>query len=152
MNAKSLVITILVAFVTVWATDFLIHAVWLSSTYGATKELWRSEAEMVANMPWMFLGQFLVAAAYSTIFAACVAEKRCLSCTLKYSIAIGVLVGGGQIIMYAVQPIPGSLVAKWCFGYFVQMLLLGCIVHKVYKPIATQATCGVTPTDSTSQS
>ena len=41
MNCKSLIITILVAFVTVWATDFLIHAVWLSSTYGATKELWR---------------------------------------------------------------------------------------------------------------
>ena len=152
MNVKSLVITILVAFVTVWITDFLIHGVWLSSAYGATKELWRPESEMVAHMPWMLLGQFLVASAFTTIFAACVAEKRCLSCTLKYSLAIGVLVGGGQIIMYAVQPFPGSLVAKWCVGYLLQLPLLGCIVHKVYKPNSTQTACGASSNDSTPKS
>ena len=74
MNTKSLVITILVAFVTVWVTDFLIHAVWLSSTYGATKELWRPEAEMLVKMPWMLLGQLIVAAAFTVNFATCVAE------------------------------------------------------------------------------
>ncbi len=135
MNTKSLVITILVAFVTVWATDFLIHAVWLSSTYGATKELWRPEAEMMAKMPWMFLGQFLVAAAFTVNFAANVAEKRCLRATLRYAASMGVLVGGGQIIMYAVQPFPGLLVVKWCVAYLAQMLLLGGIVHKVYQPL-----------------
>ena len=99
MNIKSLVITILVAFVTVWVTDFLIHAVWLSATYGATKELWRPEAEMVATMPYMFLGQFLIAASFTLIFAACVAEKRCLRCTLMYSACIRIMIGGEQIIM-----------------------------------------------------
>ena len=139
MNIKSLIITIVVAFVTVWATDFLIHAVWLSATYGATKELWRPEAEMMEKMPWMFLGQFLVASAFTVIFAACVAEKRCLRCSLMYAASIGVLIGGGQIIMYGVQPFPGLLVAKWCCGYFAQLLLLGLIVHKVYKPLPKSA-------------
>lgn len=139
MNIKSLLITIVVAFVTVWVTDFLIHAVWLSETYGATKELWRPEAEMMEKMPWMFLGQFLVASAFTVIFAACVAEKRCLRCSLMYAAAIGVLIGGGQVIMYAVQPFPGLLVVKWCLGYFVQLLLLGAIVHKVYKPLPKSA-------------
>ena len=134
MNTKSLLITIVVAFVTVWATDFLIHAVWLSATYGATKELWRPEAEMMAKMPFMLLGQFLVAAAFSMIFAAVVAEKRCLSCTLKFSACVGVMVAAGQIIMYAVAPYPGALVAKWCVGYIAQALVLGFIVHKVYRP------------------
>ena len=135
MNIKSLVITILVAFVTVWGTDFLIHAVWLSSTYGATKELWRPEAEMLAKMPWMFLGQFLVAAAFTVNFAAFVAEKRCLKATLTYAASMGVLVGGGQIILYVVQPFPGLLVVKWCAAYLAQMLLLGGIVHGVYRPL-----------------
>ena len=49
---------------------------------------------------------------------------------MKYAAAIGVLVGGGQIIMNAVQPFPGSLVVKWCLGYLVQMQLLGLVVHK----------------------
>ncbi|MBI3882169.1 MAG: hypothetical protein HY301_19175 [Verrucomicrobia bacterium] len=135
MNTKSLIITIVVAFVTVWVTDFLIHVVWLSSSYAATKSLWRPEAEMMSKMPFMLLGQFLVATAFTMIFAACVAEKRCLSCSLKYSACIGILVGAGQIIMYAVAPYPGTLVAKWCVAYIAQVLLLGVVVHKVYKPL-----------------
>lgn len=133
MNTKSLIITIVVAFITVWATDFLIHAVWLGSTYKATAELWRPEAEMMAKMGWMFAGQFLVGAAFTMIFAACVAEKRCVSCTLKFSACIGILAAAGQIIMYAVQPLPGSLVAKWCVAYIAQALVLGLVVHKVYR-------------------
>ena len=136
MNIRSLLITILVAFATVWATDFLIHGLWLASTYKATAELWRPEAEMMARMPWMFAGQFLVALAFTMIFAACVAEKRCLNCTLKYSACIGLLVGGGNIIMYAVAPWPGLLVAKWFAAGLVQTLLLGVIVHQVYRPPA----------------
>src|ERR1043165_7076939 len=96
MNPKSLLITIPVAFVTVWVTDFLIHAVWLGSTYKATASLWRPEAEMMTMMPWMLLAQFLVAAACNTIFAACVAEKRCLSCSVKYAACMGIFSGGGS--------------------------------------------------------
>ena len=133
MNTKSLIITIVVAFITVWATDFLIHAVWLGSTYKATAQLWRPEAEMVPMMPWMLLGQFLIAAAFTMIFAACVAERKSLSFTLKFSLCIGIIAAAGQVIMYAVQPFPGALVAKWCAAYLVQSLLLGFIVHKVYR-------------------
>ena len=136
MNTKSLFLTILAAFVTVLVTDFLIHGLWLSSTYKATAELWRPEAEMTARLPFMFLGQFLVAAAFTLIFAACVAEKRCLNCTLKYAACIGVLIGAGQIIMYAVAPHPGMLVAKWFCAGLAQTLLLGVVVHKVYRPPA----------------
>jgi hypothetical protein len=133
MNIKSLLITIAVAFVTVWATDFLIHAVWLSATYAATKELWRSESEMLAKMPWMLFGQLLIAAAFSMMFALFVAEKRSLPATLAYAAAVGLLNCAGQIIMFAVQPFPGVLVAQWCLAYFVQALLLGLIVHKIYR-------------------
>jgi hypothetical protein len=136
MNIKSLVITILVAFVTVWLTDFLIHGVWLSASYVETKSLWRTEAEMTSKMPFMFAGQLLAAAAFTLIFAACVAEKRCLNCTLKFAGCMGLLAGANQIIMYAVAPYPGSLVAKWCVAYLLQMLLLGLIVHKTYRPVA----------------
>ena len=135
MNPKSLLITILVAFVTVWASDFLVHGVLLGATYKATPSLWRPEAEMMANMPWMLLGQFLVAAAFTMIFAACVAEKRCISCSIKFAACMGLFVGAGQFIMYAVQPYPGSLVAKWFVAAIVQSVFLGLVVHKVYKPV-----------------
>ena len=133
MNIKSLIIATIVAFVTIWGTDILIHQVWLSSAYGETKHLWRPEVEMMARMPLMFLGQLLSAAAFCTIFAMFVAEKRSVSSTMKFALCVALFSAGGQIIMYAVQPVPGSLVIKWCVAYIVQLLVLGFIVHKVYK-------------------
>jgi hypothetical protein len=139
MNFKSLAITTIVAFATVWATDFLIHAVWLSSTYGATKELWRTEEAMMAHMPFMFVGQFVVGAAFTMLFASFVAEKRRLKETLKFSALMGINTSAAQIIMYAVQPYPGDLVVKWCFAYFLQSLILGVIIDKVYRYMNPQA-------------
>ncbi len=141
MNPKSLLIAIIVAFVTVWATDFLIHGLWLSGTYHATASLWRTETEMMAKMPLMLLAQFLVAAAFTIIFASCVAEKRCMSCTLKYSASMGIFSAAGQFMMYCVQPLPFGLAMKWVLAAIVQALVLGFIVHKVYKP-ASSPTAG----------
>ena len=135
MNIKRLIVSILAAFVTLHLTDYLIHGVWLEPTYVATASLWRTDAEMMKHLPFMFLGQFLIAAAFTLIFAACVAEKRCLSCTLKYSASMGVFAGAGQIIMYVVAPYPGLLVAKWFFAGIAQTLLLGVLVHRLYKPL-----------------
>ena len=134
MNPKSLIIAIVVAFVTVAATDFLIHGLWLGATYKATASLWRPEAEMNAMRPLMMLAEFFAATAFTIIFAACVAEKRCMSCTMKYSASMGIFSGAGQFMMYCVQPLPGSLAAKWVLAAIAQALVLGFIIHKVYKP------------------
>jgi len=135
MNPKSLFIAIIVAFVTVAVTDFLIHALWLGATYKATASLWRPEAGLNAMRPLMMLGEFFTALAFTMIFAACVAEKRCMSCTMKYSVSMGVFSGAGQFMMYCVQPLPGSLAAKWILAAIAQAVVLGFIVHKVYKPV-----------------
>lgn len=133
MNTKSLLITIVVAFITISVTDFLIHQVWLSAAYAETKHLWRPEAEMMAKMPLMMLGQLIFATVFSVIFASFVAEKRCLSTTLKFSFCLALISVAGQMMMYAVQPIPGSLIVKWCVAITAQVLLLGVVVHKVYR-------------------
>ena len=134
MNIKSLLIASVVMFAVVWVTDFLIHAVWLSSTYAATKELWRSEPEMIARMPFMLFGQFLAGAAFTMLYALYVAEKHCLKATLLFAACIGVFSAAGQVIMFAVAPSPGALVVSWCIAYILQALLLGVVAHFVYRP------------------
>ena len=134
MNFKRLIISIIVVFVAVWMTDFVIHAVWLAPTYAETKELWRTEAEMMKRMPFMFLGQAIVAIGFTTIYAAFVAEKRSMSSTLLYALCVAMLVGGSNVIMYAVQPFPGLLVVKWFSAAVVQMILLSIILSFVYPP------------------
>ena len=39
MNATRLLVAILIAFVVVFATDFVIHSIWLMPDYNATKSL-----------------------------------------------------------------------------------------------------------------
>ncbi len=46
MNTQRLFIAIITGFVFIFATDFVIHAVWLDSDYKATASLWRPESEM----------------------------------------------------------------------------------------------------------
>lgn len=133
MNIKSLLIAIVIAFITISVTDFLIHQVWLSATYVETKHLWRPEAEMMARMPLMMLGQLILATVFCVFFASFVAERRCLKSTLKFSFCLSLISVAGQMMMYAVQPFPGSLVVKWCVAITAQVLLLGLVVHKVYR-------------------
>lgn len=134
MNYRSLIISMIVVFITVWVTDFVIHGVWLKPTYEATKELWRPEAEMMKTFPFMLLGQAIVAIAFTLIYAAFVAEKRSMASTLLYAVCAAMLLGGSNVIMYAVQPFPGSLVAKWFGAAIVQMTLMAIVLSMVYKP------------------
>ena len=64
MNIPRLIGAMIVGFILVSGTDYLIHEVWLKPEYQATKELWRTEADMMARMPWMFGAEFLFAATF----------------------------------------------------------------------------------------
>jgi hypothetical protein len=134
MNIKRLIVAILILFVGVFITDFLIHGVWLQPVYKATASLWRTEPEMTARMGWMFLGQFLAAAMFTTIWAAGFADRRHLRCACIYGLFMGLFSQAMTIITYVVQPFPPSLAVKWFAAGVTQGLLLGLLVHLAYKP------------------
>ena len=136
MNAKSLLLTIVVAFLVIFATDFLIHGVWLSSVYGATQSLWRPQAEMQGFMPWLSAGQFLAAATFSVLWAVGFAQKAKLTCSLKYGISMGLFHQSNTLITYAVTPLPPEIAVKWFVAGVLQAALLGVVVFFVYKPKA----------------
>ncbi len=60
MNIKRLILAIVVAFIVLWVTDFLIHGVWMTPDYRATQQLWRTDAEMTSRMGWMLCAQLLL--------------------------------------------------------------------------------------------
>ncbi len=59
MNTKRLILAIVVAFVVLWVTDFLIHGVWMMPDYRGTQQLWRTDAAMGSRMGWMLGAQLL---------------------------------------------------------------------------------------------
>ncbi|MGH8248943.1 MAG: hypothetical protein ACREUU_21250 [Gammaproteobacteria bacterium] len=139
MNTKRLLLAIVVLFVAVFLTNFLIHGVWLQSTYKETMSLWRTESEMQARFGWMLLGQFLFAATFAAIWAAGFAERQCARCACFFGLLMALFSQAGTVINYVVTPLPPSLAVKWFVAGVVQGLVMGVLVYFAYKPKAAES-------------
>ena len=69
MNVKRLLLAIAAAFVITYATDFLVHGVWLNPDYLAAISLWRPATEMRTFQHWVFLAQLICVATFVIIWA-----------------------------------------------------------------------------------
>ncbi len=134
MNIKRLILAILAGFVFVFASDFLVHGLWLAPDYQATAQLWRPDAEMQAHLPFMSLAQFLCAATFVMIWAKGFADRGCIKCALMYGAMMGVFSGVHSIANYVVTPMPGVLAAKWFVVGVLQAVGLGLVTFLIYKP------------------
>src|SRR5712691_389295 len=109
MTTKRLILAIIVVFAGIWATDFLIHGVWLQSTYAATMSLWRPENEMKAHMGWLFLSQLLAAATFVLIWSKGFPATASLGGACMYGAFMGLFSQTATLVGYAVQPFPPEL-------------------------------------------
>jgi hypothetical protein len=135
MNSKRIFLALVVAFVAISATDYLIHEVWLKSTYAADAgKLWRSEEDMKDHMSGIFLGQFFAAVAFTMLWARIAMGGAGLQCAVALGFFLGLFYSGGVIITHAVQPLPHGLALKWIISGMLQSILVGVILFFVYRP------------------
>lgn len=131
MNIPRLLLAILAAFIVVFGTDYLIHAVWLMKDYDATKSLWRPEAEMEARFGWMLFAQFICGATFVLVWALGLFRR-----SVGAGAALGLLMGVFQqvwaIVNYVVTPMPGELAAKWFLSGIAQAIVLGIVTALIY--------------------
>jgi len=140
MNTKRLILAIVVAFVVLWVTDFLIHGVWMMPDYRATQQLWRTDAEMQSYMAWMLGAQLLFVITFVILWAKGFASyTKNIACAAGYGLLMGLFSGVWALILYVVVPMPGSIAAKWFFAGIVQTILLGLVTSWIYKPSAPAA-------------
>jgi len=135
MNIKRLLLAIAVAFVVIFATDFLIHGIWMMPDYRTTQQLWRSDPEMHARFGWMLAAQLLWAITFVLLWTRW-ADTAHLSCGVGYGFLMGLFSGVWAIVMYVVVPMPCEIAAKWFFAGIVQSILVGLVTFYVYKPKA----------------
>lgn len=140
MNTKRLLLAIVAAFLLIFATDFLIHAVWLHRDYDATKAIWRPEVEMESRLAWMLVSQLLCAVIVVVLWATGFAWRGTMGLAIAYGLLIGAVVSSSAIVSYVVTPMPGWLAAKWFFSGTVQGVLLGMLTFLIYKPAANAPT------------
>ena len=140
MNPKRLILAIVVVFITVFATNFLIHGIWLNGIYKETASLWRTEADMQKHFPFMLLGQFLFASTFVVIWSKGIPSVATLGRSCLYGLTMGLFAEALTLITYVVQPMPGHLMAKWFIAGLVQGVLMGVVVFFVGRPKAAAVT------------
>ena len=137
MNTKRLLLAVVAGFILIFATDFLIHAVWLGSDYKATASLWRDETEMGRRFPLMLFAQLLCSIAFMNIWARTGWRRRTILNGCVYGLWMGLFQQVTTIVLYVVIPMPIELAAKWFFAGLLQSILLGALAATIYKPLTT---------------
>ena len=130
MNTKRLILAVVAVFIGVWATNFLIHGVWLKSDYAASLTLWRSEQEMGNHFLSLLGGQFLASLMFVLIWAH--ADIKTLPRACAFGLCMGLAKESTTLILYAVQPFPGDLAAKWFIAGAIQAALMGIVAFLTY--------------------
>src|SRR5688572_11847754 len=133
MNIKRLLLAVLAGWVLVFATDFLIHELWMGPVYAATKSLWRPEADMPTYFCWILVAQFLIVTTFVIVWARGFAGGS-MGAAVTFGLLMGVFQQTWAIILFAVMPVPAELAIKWFFAGLVQAVLLGIVTSLVYKP------------------
>ena len=112
--------------------DVLVHGVLLQGDYTplAAAGVMRGPDDAARHMPWMLGAHLLIGFGLTWLYRQCVDPARpAAGQGLRFGAAIAVLCTiPGYLIYYAVQPLPGALVAKQVVYGTVATLLLGLLL------------------------
>jgi hypothetical protein len=136
MNIKKFVFAFIAVYVLLEVTNFLIHGVFLNSTYMSegVRNIFRPQEEMMGMM-WIMWVTDLVWAFFFVFFFVKGYENKGIAEGLRFGLYMGLftaLIWAYQ--SYAVYPIPYSLALEWFIYGMIQALLLGATAALVYKP------------------
>jgi hypothetical protein len=134
MNTKKLVLAIIVAYVVLMGSNFLIHSVWLMKDYQAIPTAWRPMDQMQQKIWIMWIGQLFFAILFAYIYTRGLEAKPWVAQGIRY----GILMTFFTVIPYSlgeyvVYRVPHMLAVKWMIAGGIQLIVLGLIVAGIYK-------------------
>lgn len=133
MNRKFLVAWAVV-FVAWFLGSWVVHGAMLYDDYGKLGGMMRTEQDAQAYFPYMLVAHLLLAGSLVWIYSKGVQPADWLGQGLRFGIAIVLLtIAPTYLIYYAVQPMPGTLVAKQIAFDGILVLLLGLLVAFLYR-------------------
>lgn len=131
---KSFVISVVVMFIMAMGLGFVVHGLLLHPDYGQIPNVMRSDADGAKYLPYMLIGQFFFAAAFSWIYQRGKEDKPFLSQGVRYGLAMAALtVVAKFLIYYAVEPLPGMLVCKQIIFDSIGIVLMGVVLAAINR-------------------
>ena len=141
MNTKKLIIAVIVVFILLEATGYLIHGVFLSSIYMQEEisKVFRPVSDMQHIMWRMWLADLVWSFFFVFIFIKGYQNKGWME-GVRYGVYIGLfmnlMASTAQNVFY---PIPASLALNWFIFGFIQTIILGVVTSFIYKPAEQKA-------------
>ena len=132
MNVKRFVPAVIAVFVFIFFYEWVLHHKILGPTYQETMSLWRNPEEMKSFFWYIPAAQGFLALIFCYIFTRGY-QNRGIAEGLRYGLMIGLLFIPGNVIMYAVQPLPLNLVIAWIVGGIIEGIVAGAIVAAIYR-------------------
>jgi hypothetical protein len=119
-----------VAFVFFYLLSFVVHELILGNDYRQMPQLFRPEDAMLSYMPFMVLAQLLMAFAFVWIYRQGITPGAAwLTQGVRFGIAAALFATVPMyLIYYALQPWPGTLVAKQIVLQTISTVIVGIVV------------------------
>ncbi len=131
---KKLIIAVVVTYVVLMASNYLIHSIWLMPDYNAIPASHRSIAGIMHRFWAMAVGQLFFAALFAYIYAQGVQHKAWLAQGIRYGIIMALFtVIPFSLSQYDTYIVPYMLAVKWIIVGAIQMVILGIIVAAIRK-------------------
>jgi len=131
---KKFLLAVVAAFVVVFLWGFLAHGVLLKPDYAALPNLYRTEQDQMAYMPWMTLAHLSLAIAIAWIYRRGREDKPWLAQGIRFGLAIVLLTSVPMfLIYYSVQPMPGMTVARQILFDGLGYVVTGVVVAWIYR-------------------
>ncbi len=135
MDTKKFVLAIVVAYIVLIGTAYLIHQVLLAPTYREMMTGPFRPEEVIRHKMWvMWVGQLLFTVLFAYIYTRGVEDKPWVGQGIRYGILIALLAAIPAVLSeYVVYPVPHTLAIKWMVAGAVQTILMGLVVAGIYQ-------------------
>ena len=129
-------ISVVVMFVLSLGLGFVVHAVLLEQEYAKLQNLFRAPAEAENYFHFMLLAHLLIAVGFTWIYRqGREAGKPWFGQGVRFGVAVVVLMTIPiYLIYYAVQPLPGDLVAKQIVFDTFAVIIMGIVAAWINQP------------------
>ena len=143
MNLKKLSAAIVVSFIILLVTGYLIHGVWLANTYKemrASGMSFRPENAMMHKMWVIWVSNLIYAFLFVFVYARGAENKPWVGQGIRFGIiATFFTVVPNTLNDYLVYNIPYTLAVKWMISGLVVLILMGLVVAGICKKPAAAA-------------
>ncbi len=138
MNGKKYLLTVVVAFVLYSVLGFLIHEIILAPDYEPLiGTVLRTDQGFSDRLPALYVGNLIFALAFCLVYVKGYEPgKSWLGQGLRFGLIVGLLLVPFALVGYVIFPVEGSLAAKWVVFGYLQVVITGLGVARLYQPPA----------------